>query len=134
MAALSRQLETLTLEREECEDLLANILGFKQKRVRTGSAGNAGGSPLERLLQAVTREQERIIGLVERLERISGARQTEALHSSLAKWKVVTRDIYSTIKVNNSKDNLAVLLPNLVTSIRRVRTLLWTIVNLGLSS
>ena len=129
VAAVSRQLVMLTREREECEDLLADLIGFKQKRasVATPSSAGDGGTPLERLLADVTGEHDRIVCLMENIKMVSGVGQ--GLLSSLARCQAITRDIYTDIKRSKSQDSLSLHLPQLRTNIRRIRTQLWTIVN-----
>ena len=125
VAAVSRQLVVLTREREECEDLLADIIGFKQKKASTATPSSAGdgGTPLERLLLDMTKEHDRIVCLMESIKMVSGVGQ--GLLSSLARCQAITRDI----KRTKSQDSLSLHLPQLLTVLRRIRTQLWTIVN-----
>ena len=125
MAAVSRQMVVLTMERAGYED----ILGFKERKVRTNFAEDRE-TPLERLLRKTSYEQERIICLLERVEKISGT--SDALYTSLGRMEAVTRDIYVARNNTDGQDNLAQLFLNLVTIIRRIRTNLWTIVNFSI--
>jgi len=127
------QLQALLRERSDLEQVLAsNVQGYKVVHLERTVRPEVG--EVEQLVQDVRDEQERIRGMVSRLETVTGLSQSNSLHLSIGRWEDVTRKLLYASRNSQNQASLALVMANMVTSIKRIRTLLWTITATKFSS
>lgn len=124
---MSGQLEALVRERRGLEKILAdqNLL-----LLSSGQHGrNSSSVKLSKLLSEVRGEQQRILGLVRKMELKVGLSRTKGLRESLSRWEVITQEVWSLVR-KRGPDTLAsemVRMGRIMRRImRRVRSLLWS--------
>ena len=131
ISEVSHQLQALVRERKECQQELA------QRGVGSGSAqlrpadgiSNSEILKLSKLLGDVRAEHERILVMVRTLEVVNNLAHSKSLHDNLSKWKNITIDVSNMMRSRQrgGESGLTSEMGRLGQSIRRTRTLLWTL-------
>ena len=130
MGEVSHQLQALGRERKECEQELAQRgLGPSSAEFSPEDIRNSEILKLTKLLGDVRAEHERILVLVRTLEVVNNLVHSKSLHDNLSKWKNITIDVSNMMRSRQrgGEGSLTSEVGRMGQSIRRIRTLLWTL-------
>ena len=133
MEEVGHQLRSLVRERKECERELAGRgaagPGSPQSSSKPGSLRSSEILRLSKLLGDVRAEHERILVMVRTLEVVNNLVFSQSLHDNLSKWKNATIDLSNMMRNHQrgGEGSLTSEIVRLGQSIRRIRTLLWTL-------
>ena len=130
MGEVAHQLQALVRERKECEQELAQR-GVGPGSAQIGSDGSRNSEilKLNKLLGEVGAEHERILVMVRTLEVVNNVVHSKSLHDNLSKWKNITIDLSNMMRFRQrgGEGGLTSEIVRMGQSIRRIRTLLWTL-------
>ena len=133
LGEVSHQLQALVRERKECERELAGRgaagPGSPQSSSKPGGLRSSEILRLSKLLGDVRAEHERILVMVRTLEVVNNLVFSQSLHDNLSKWKNTTIDLSNMMRNHQrgGEGSLTSEIVRLGQSIRRIRTLLWTL-------
>ena len=130
MGEVTHQLQALGRERKECEQELAQRgVGPSSAELSPEDIRNSEILKLTKLLGDVRAEHERILVMVRTLEVVNNMGHNKSLHDHLAKWKNITIDVANMMRSRQlgGEGGLTSEMGRLGQSIRRTRTLLWTL-------
>ena len=133
MEEVGHQLQALVRERKECERELAGRgaagPGSPQSSSKPGGLRSSEIVRLSKLLGDVRAEHERILVMVRTLEVVNNLVFSQSLHDNLSKWKNTIIDLSNMMRNHQrgGEGSLTSEIVRLGQSIRRIRTLLWTL-------
>ena len=130
MGEVTHQLQALGRERKECEQELAQRgVGPSSAELSPEDIRNSEILKMTNLLGDVSAEHERILVLVRTLEVVNNLVHSKSLHDTLSKWKNITIDVSNMMKnrQRGGEGSLTSEVGRMGQSIRRIRTLLWTL-------
>ena len=130
MEEVAHQLVALGRERKECEKELAQRgVGSAQSGSSPGGVRNSEILKLSKLLGDVRAEHERILVMVRTLEVVNNVVHSKSLHDNLSKWKNTTIDLSIMMRSHQrgGEGSLTSEIVRMGQSMRRIRTLLWTL-------
>ena len=130
MEEVTHQLVALGRERKECEKELAQRgAGSAQSGSSSGGVRNSEILKLSKLLGDVRAEHERILVMVRTLEVVNNVVHSKSLHDNLSKWRNSTIDLSIMMRSHQrgGEGSLTSEIVRMGQSMRRIRTLLWTL-------
>ena len=132
ISEVTHQLQALVRERKECEQELIQR-GVGSSSAQSDSSQNGIRSSeilkLNKLLGDVRAEHEKILVMVRTLEVVNNVVHSKSLHDNLTKWKNIIIDVSNMMRSRQKEGegSLTSEIVRLGQSIRRIRTLLWTL-------
>ena len=130
MSEVTHQLQALVRERKECEqELIQRGPSFTLSDSSQNGIRSSEILKLNKLLGDVRAEHERILVMVRTLEVINNVVHSKSLHDNLTKWKNIAIDVSNMMRSRQKggEGSLTSEIGKLGQSIRKIRTLLWTL-------
>ena len=123
----SGHIQSLVKERAFCEKVVAReIPGLSYKF----SEGKVEQGVVEQLLEDAREEQKMIFSLTEKVEQLTGVSQSSRLRKALDTWQEDIREINH---ATTSNKDISSSINKMIGTIRRIRTLVWTLASSSLS-